>query len=73
MTIYAMISYICVVGIASIFIVIFQCDPVEGNWDILIPAKCLNDEIQFIILLVGNISTDIFLLVFVVPRIGRLP
>ena len=72
MLVYGMIGYICVTTTASILIVVFQCIPVNPAGKILEPSKCMSDVIQFIILLVGNISSDIFMLVFVVPRISKL-
>lgn len=72
MLVYALIGYTCTVAIASIGVTVFQCDPIRGTWDILLPSKCINTNIQFDVLMVGNVTSDIFLLAFVIPRVSKL-
>jgi hypothetical protein len=40
---------------ANVFIAIFQCNPIEGAWNLSLGAKCINASAFY----VGNASTGI--------------
>lgn len=70
--IYLTIAVILLYAIPTVLFSVFQCNPVRGYWIKTINSKCLNTLPAFYINSIGNILADIWLIIFVIPRIWRL-
>ncbi|KAI1337891.1 hypothetical protein F5Y15DRAFT_147223 [Xylariaceae sp. FL0016] len=59
-------------SISQIFTMIFLCVPVQGYWDKSVPAQCLPETTVQITNAVGNIITDVIVLLLPMPIVWRL-
>ncbi|KAH8647829.1 hypothetical protein BX600DRAFT_518241 [Xylariales sp. PMI_506] len=59
-------------GIAQIVDVIVLCWPIYGFWDHSIQARCQNPYVGIWVNAVGNLTTDIMILVLPLPVISKL-
>lgn len=64
--------FIVAYTVAGVFVVIFQCEPVHGFWDITIKATCINFSVPAIILASFNVITDFLTLALPMPLIWKL-
>jgi len=70
--IYLTMCIILLYTIPTELFTIFQCKPVQGYWDKKVNAKCLNTLPAFYINSISNILVDIWLIIFVAPRVWKL-
>lgn len=70
-TVYALIGFILVSALAIEFTFIFSCKPVSGAWT-LGEQNCLPVNPSFIANTVCNVVGDLALMIFVIPKIGKL-
>lgn len=59
-------------SITTIFTNIFQCTPVDSNWDASIVAHCVDLNTALVVLSSINVLTDFIILVLPMPLIWRL-
>ncbi|KAI9678330.1 MAG: hypothetical protein M1817_006276 [Caeruleum heppii] len=69
---WAILVYSTVVWFISFFCALFQCMPVNYNWDRTIPGYCLNVYLFTIVSSVMNILADVLILVMPLPLIWKL-
>ncbi|KAI1080896.1 hypothetical protein F5B20DRAFT_537799 [Whalleya microplaca] len=76
---YYRLTYIAIMALVSawvlaqIFVLIFQCSPIESTWDASLEnRKCVNTTKVALINAVGNIVTDIIVLLLPMPVVWRL-
>lgn len=65
-------TYSAVVWCISFFASMFQCVPVNYNWDRTIPGHCLNFYLFTIVSSVMNILADVLILVMPLPAIWHM-
>lgn len=58
--------------LTAIFTNIFQCTPVESNWDASIEAHCVDLDTELVVVSIINVLTDGIILVLPMPFIWRL-
>ncbi|KAI0101431.1 hypothetical protein F4776DRAFT_498521 [Hypoxylon sp. NC0597] len=58
--------------IAQEFILIFSCTPIQSYWDRNTPGKCLDSNLTGWMNAVGNIVTDLIILILPIPVVWRL-
>lgn len=66
--VYLMVGFISVTSISLLFATIFQCHPISAAWSSSY-SICLISIPQVYALGITSIAADVFMLVFVVPRI----
>ena len=68
-----MIAFVVALGVAVLFVVIFQCSPVPAAWDKTIPGqRCFNLEHYVIGTNVPNILADAAIIALPIPLIWKL-
>ncbi|MCJ1428315.1 hypothetical protein MMC29_006224, partial [Sticta canariensis] len=65
-------DFILAYTIAAIFVVIFQCEPVHGFWDVQIKAKCIDFSVPATFGASFNVVTDFLTLTLPMPLIWKL-
>ncbi len=55
-----------------IFVVAFQCHPIELNWDKSIQGTCINQWVFFVIGSTPNVITDFAILIIPLPAVWAL-
>lgn len=73
--IYAIIMVLVTIwSVSQIFVTAFTCVPIQGLWDMSIPATCdsLGPSAQQYLNSGGNIVTDVIILVLPLPVVWRL-
>jgi len=71
--VFATIGFICLYTIPVVAFDIFACHPISGYWDVTMTSKtCHNPIPAFWINSLGNIMTDCWLVVMMIPRIRSL-
>ncbi|KAK7733129.1 hypothetical protein SLS53_008317 [Cytospora paraplurivora] len=55
-----------------IFTNIFQCVPVQSNWDASVTAHCINLDVELVVVSSINVLTDATILLLPMPYIWRL-
>jgi hypothetical protein len=58
--------------IATVGATIGQCVPIQGAWDKSTKATCINSDVFWVAYAVGNIITDVMVLVLPIPSILSL-
>lgn len=60
--------------ISQILVTVFTCIPIEGLWDTTVNAVCnpIGPDAQFYMASVGNIVTDIIILLLPIPVVWKL-
>ncbi|KAI1770103.1 hypothetical protein F4818DRAFT_275081 [Hypoxylon cercidicola] len=58
--------------VAQEFVLIFSCYPIPSYWDLSVPGTCLDSRLIGWMNAVGNIITDIIVLVLPIPVVWRL-
>ena len=64
------IAFLVVTEIPLLLLVLLACIPIQGSWD-LKPAKCMDFSVSAYITAAFHITTDIMLIAFVIPRVGK--
>lgn len=59
-------------SVTTVFTNIFQCTPVDSNWDMSVEAHCVDLNTALVVLSSINVLTDIIILVLPMPLIWRL-
>ncbi|KAI4193618.1 MAG: hypothetical protein LQ350_008233 [Teloschistes chrysophthalmus] len=59
-------------SLAGIFVIIFQCSPVHGFWDFMIPHTCIDFGTPATVTAVLNVITDFLTLALPMPLIWQL-
>lgn len=68
-----MIAFVVALGVAVVFVVIFQCKPVQAAWDKTIPEEqCFNLEHYVIGTNVPNIVADAAIIALPIPLVWKL-
>lgn len=63
----------CVAWFIAIFLLdIFQCSPVQRQWDRMLPGTCVNDRLSFVTNGIFNIIIDFATLLLPMPVIWKL-
>ena len=64
------IAFLVATEIPVSLLALLQCMPIQGFWDFK-PAKCTAFSIVAYVMAAFHIFTDIILMVFVIPRVGK--
>ncbi|KAI4239113.1 MAG: hypothetical protein LQ352_007820 [Teloschistes flavicans] len=59
-------------SLGGIFVVIFQCNPVHGFWDLMVPHTCIDFGTPATVTAVLNVITDFLTLALPMPLIWQL-
>ncbi|KAB5566123.1 integral membrane protein [Coniochaeta sp. 2T2.1] len=71
-TAYAALFIVSAWTIATVGATIGQCVPISGAWDKTVKAQCINNDRFWVAYAVGNIITDVMVLVLPIPSILAL-
>lgn len=55
-----------------VLVVVFQCHPIEFNWNRSIPGTCINQLLFFAIGSAPNVITDFAILILPLPAVWAL-
>lgn len=69
---WALGAFILAYTLAGILVVIFQCEPVHGFWDIRIKSTCIDFSVPAIVIASFNVVTDFLTLALPMPLIWQL-
>jgi hypothetical protein len=69
---YSVFGLVSVATIILECVCIFQCNPIQGVWDITIDKKCIDTIPAFYASTVESVLVDILLIAFAAPKIMRL-
>jgi hypothetical protein len=69
---YSVFGLVSVVTIILECICIFQCNPIQGVWNVTIDKKCIDTIPAFYASTVESVLVDILLIAFAAPKIMRL-
>lgn len=58
--------------VAQEFVLIFSCTPIPSYWDRSIPGTCLDSNLLGWMNAIGNIVTDLIVLILPIPVVWRL-
>ena len=58
--------------VATVGATIGQCIPISGSWDKTVKAQCINNDRFWVAYGIGNIITDVMVLVLPIPSILAL-
>lgn len=72
LVLWAVAIFILCYTIAGTFVVIFQCVPVQSDWDPSVKPHCVNFDAELIAIGVLNSATDFFILGLPIPLLWRL-
>ena len=64
--------FVLLYSTAAVFVVIFQCYPIESNWDPTISGTCVNYGTYVLVIGILNIASDIAILTLPLPSLWRL-